>query len=62
MIGSRGVNWIKSRDYNVCDQLIDMNEDDAYDKLSSKVVEALDLFERKEISKIQILYTHYKIH
>lgn len=60
MIGSRGVNWIKSRDYNVCDQLIDMNEDDAYDKLSSKVVESLDLFERKEISKIQILYTHYK--
>ena len=46
MIGSRGVNWIKSRDYNVCDQLIDMNEDDAYDKLSSKVVEALDRFER----------------
>ena len=60
MVGSRGSNWIRHRDYNVCDQLIDLNEDDAYDRLSSKVMEALHLFENGDISKIQILYTHYK--
>lgn len=60
MIGSRGVSWIQKREYVLHDHFIDLNEDDAYDSLAKSMQGALDLFERKEISKIQILYTHYK--
>ena len=60
MIGSRGVSWASKRDYRIKNTLSDLNEDDAYDTLSKCMQDALDLFERKEISKIQILYTHYK--
>lgn len=60
MIGSRGTSWIKKREYILHDHFIDLNEDNAYDFLAKGMQNALDLFERKEISKIQILYTHYK--
>lgn len=60
MIGTRGTSWVAKRNYNVKDKLSDLNEDDAYDTLSKCMQDALDLFEKKEISKIQILYTHYK--
>lgn len=60
MIGSRGSSWIQKREYNLKDIFIDLNEDNAYDALSKSMQDALDLFERREISKIQILYTHYK--
>lgn len=60
MIGSRGASWIQKREYTLKDEFIDLNEDNAYDTLSKSMQDALDLFEHKEISKIQILYTHYK--
>lgn len=60
MIGTRGTSWVAKRNYNVKANLNDLNEDDAYDTLSKCMQDALDLFEKKEISKIQILYTHYK--
>lgn len=60
MIGIRGSAWISKRNYNVKNVLSDLDEDDVYDALSKCMQDALDLFEKKEISKIQILYTHYK--
>ncbi len=60
MIGSRGSSWIQKREYTLKNSFVDLNEDNAYDVLSKSMQDALDLFERKEISKIQILYTHYK--
>ncbi len=60
MIGSRGASWIQKREYILHDSFIDLNEDNAYDSLAKSMQSVLDLFERKEISKIQILYTHYK--
>lgn len=60
MIGSRGNTWISSKDYKVEDVLIDLTDDDAYDVLSKKMHDALILFEKGEVSRIQVLYTHYK--
>lgn len=60
MIGSRGLAWIKNRNYTVVDQLYDLNEDSMYPALSSKMEEALHLYEKQDISSIKILYTHYK--
>ena len=60
MIGSRGLAWIKNRNYTVVDQLCDLNEDSMYPALSSKMEEALHLYEKQDISSIKILYTHYK--
>lgn len=60
MIGSRGASWIQNKGFDVVDSFIDLDEDLAYEQFSSIMQSALDLFEAKEISKIQILYTHYK--
>lgn len=60
MIGSRGYNWMKNRDFCLEASLIDLNEDSAYDLLSKKMLEAYDLYMAKEISNIKILFTHYK--
>ena len=54
MIGIRGSAWISKRNYNVKNVLSDLDEDDVYDALSKCMQDALDLFEKKEIS------THYK--
>ncbi|MDO4468138.1 MAG: ATP synthase F1 subunit gamma, partial [Bacillota bacterium] len=60
MVGSRGNTWISTKDYNTEDVLVDLSDDDAYDVLSKKMQDALILFEKGEISRIQVLYTHYK--
>lgn len=60
MVGSRGNTWISTKDYTVEDVLTDLSDDDAYDVLSKKMQDALILFEKGEISRIQVLYTHYK--
>ncbi len=62
MIGIRGVNWLRMRkdQYTIEDELPDLNEDDSYEALSEKMQDALDLFEKKEISSIKVLYTHFK--
>ncbi|MBQ0065996.1 MAG: ATP synthase F1 subunit gamma [Firmicutes bacterium] len=60
MIGSRGNTWISRRDYTIEDTLMNLTDDEAYDVLSKKMQDALVLFEQGEISRIQVLYTHYK--
>ncbi len=59
MVGSRGCIWGKSR-YNLEEELDDLNQENAYTKLSVVMEKALQMFEREEISSIQVLYTHYK--
>lgn len=60
MIGSRGSQWAKARGIRSDAALIDLNEDTAYMDLANQMQTALDLFGEKKISRIQVLYTHYK--
>lgn len=60
MIGSRGSQWAKARGIRCDAALIDLNEDTAYMDLANQMQTALDLFREKKISRIQVLYTHYK--
>ena len=61
VIGSRGAAWFASHpDFHVTDTVADLNDDDAYLVLSKLMDKALRRYEAGEISKIQVLYTHYK--
>ncbi|EOS62106.1 ATP synthase F1, gamma subunit [Firmicutes bacterium M10-2] len=60
MIGSRGSQWAQSKGIQCSAKLIDLNEDTAYMDLAGQMQIAIDLFNEKKISKIQVLYTHYK--
>lgn len=60
MVGSRGAQWAQSKDLHCDATLIDLNEDTAYMDLANQMQLALDLFNEKKISKIEVLYTHYK--
>lgn len=60
MIGSRGGQWAQSKGIECSAKLIDLNEDTAYMDLAGQMQVAIDLFNEKKISKIQVLYTHYK--
>ncbi|WP_304685121.1 ATP synthase F1 subunit gamma [Ileibacterium valens] len=60
MIGSHGLSWAKARGIKVWESLIDLNEDDAYEKLASETYRAIKLLEEGKIGAIKVLYTHYK--
>lgn len=60
MIGSRGEAWARARSIDMHAVLIDVDDEDAYARLSEQMDEALRLFREKKIGKIQVLYTHYK--
>ncbi|WP_289220203.1 ATP synthase F1 subunit gamma [Ileibacterium valens] len=60
MIGSHGLSWAKARGIKVWESLIDLNEDDAYEKLASETDRAIKLLEEGKIGAIKVLYTHYK--
>lgn len=60
MAGSRGAGWASARKIELEDILLNLNDDIAYLELGRKAEEALDLFERREIKDIKILYTQYK--
>lgn len=60
MIGARGETWAQAHHVDLESNIEDLNLDTAYSRLSKEMDMALDLFKRKEISRIQILYTHYK--
>ncbi len=59
MVGARGCQWASSR-YDLQASLDDLTNDSAYASLSSVMERALMMFENGEVSKIQILYTHFK--
>ncbi len=60
MIGFKGCAWARARDIKVETELMDLNNDIAYQELASVLEKALRLFEQGEISRIQVMYTHYK--
>jgi F-type H+-transporting ATPase subunit gamma len=60
MIGGRGASFASARNIDLHEQVLDLDEEDAYEKLSSLVDEALKLFDEGKIGSIKVLYTHYK--
>lgn len=58
MIGSRGVNWIRTKDFRVYDTRIDI-EDNGYIQLTEIVDQVLNNYRSNEISSIRVVYTHY---
>lgn len=60
LIGSRGLSWAKARGLKVWESLVDLNEDDAYERLAAEVDKALKLYDEGKIGSIKVLYTHYK--
>lgn len=60
MIGFKGCSWARARDISIETELMNLNNDIAYQEFSSVLEKALRLFEQGEISRIQVMYTHYK--
>lgn len=58
MIGTRGVNWIKNRDFHVIKEEMDL-EDECYNELSVIADELLMQYRNQEIGSIRILYTKF---
>lgn len=60
LVGNRVSSWVKGHGYENVEEIQGLHEDNAYEILASKMARALELFEKKEISSIKILYTQYK--
>lgn len=58
MIGTRGVNWIKNRDFHVIKEEMDL-EDECYNELAVIADELLMQYRNQEIGSIRILYTKF---
>ncbi len=58
MIGSRGANWIRNKNFHVVREETDL-EDECYSELVAIADEILEKYRNKEISEIRILYTHF---
>lgn len=59
IIGSRGASWARARDLGVENTLIDLNDDDAYDRLASAMNQAIHLYKDGKVGSIKVLYTKY---
>lgn len=58
MLGSRGVNWIHHRDFDVLQEETDL-DDDCYQELSLIAETLLERYRKHEISAIRVLYTKF---
>lgn len=58
MVGARGVNWIKNRDFHVVREEVDL-EEDCYNELALIADELLAQYRSQEIASIRILYTKF---
>lgn len=58
IIGSRGISWIRNKDFQVVLQESDL-EDECYSELSAIADHTLELYRKQEISEIRILFTHF---
>lgn len=58
MLGSRGVNWIRHRDFQVIQEETDL-DDDCYQELSMIAENLLERYRTNEISAIRVLYTKF---
>lgn len=58
MLGSRGINWINHRDFQVISTVSDL-EDDCYNELATIADDLLKKYRSQEIASIHILYTRF---
>ena len=58
MIGGRGAGWIHNKGYHVIREELDL-EDECYSELMEVADMALEMYRKKEISEIRILYTKF---
>ncbi len=58
MIGSRGMNWISHRDFQVISTVSDL-DDDCYNDLAVISDDLLKKYRNQEIAEIHILYTRF---
>lgn len=58
MIGSRGMNWISHRDFQVISTVSDL-DDDCYNELAVIADDLLNKYRNREIAGIHILYTRF---
>ena len=58
ILGSRGSAWLTRRNYNVVKTLTNVDEE-GYEDIVEVATSALEMYKRKEIGKIQILYTEF---
>lgn len=58
MIGSRGVNWVHNKGFDVVRNETDL-EDECYSELAEIADQALEKYRKQEISSIRIVYTHF---
>lgn len=58
MIGSRGMNWISHRDFQVISTVSDL-DDDCYNELAVIADDLLKKYRNQEIAEIHILYTRF---
>ena len=59
LIGQRGAQWIKNRNYNVIQNIIQL-EDDNYPVIAQLAESVLEMYRKGEITSIRILYTEFK--
>ncbi len=59
MLGSRGVIWMKHRDYQMIDSYTQL-DDDSYSLCSSLVDMVLEKYQTGEITSINVIYTEFK--
>lgn len=58
VIGTRGVNWMKNRDFHVIKEETDL-EDECYNELALIADELLAKYRNQDIGSIRILYTRF---
>lgn len=58
MVGTRGIGWIRSKGFHVLREEPEL-QDECYSELSALADLALELYRKKEISEIRILYTKF---
>lgn len=58
LIGLKGYSWLKNRNFNLMSQLM-KSDDLSFQEISTVVNKALDLYERDEITSINVLFTHF---
>lgn len=58
LIGLKGYSWLRNRNFNLISQLM-KSDDLSFQEISTVVNKALELFEKGEITSINVLFTHF---
>ncbi len=58
LIGLKGYSWLRNRNFNLISQLM-KSDDLSFQEISTVVNKGLELFEKGEITSINVLFTHF---